>query len=226
MGVALRSILNAVSVKSQREAPVVGPAVPNPHRWSGWRGTVEDPLWPVALHLGAEARHEVELLEARRAGDDAFWRLLNGLPYDSWTEKRMAVKLGLAHGELVRVAPRRLGACARVVDARTGHDNRHRPLPAMVVGCQGISAALWFQCPVRGATTTWKLDALVVVAVGGQRLTVNVEADGPDHEAWRDWRREQDLGLPTLRYTAAVVNARGFVRRLFSDLRRLVQTIP
>jgi hypothetical protein len=186
---------------------------------------VENPLWPIAPHLGPAAQQEVELLEARRANDDTFWRLLNGMPYDSWTEKRLVIKLGLAGGELIRIAPARLGACAPVVDGRRGHDTRRRPQVAMVVSCQGVSAVFWFQGPVRGLTTTWKLDALVVAAVGDRRVTVNLEADGPDHDARRDWFRQEDLGLPTLRYTAATVNAPGFISRLFSDLRRLIERL-
>jgi hypothetical protein len=96
----------------------------------------------------------------------------------------------------------------------------------MVVQHQGMSAIFWFQCPVRGATTTWKLDALVVAAFNGRRVTVDVEADGPDHDPGRDRRRQDDLELPTLRYTAAAVNAPGWVSRLFADLRRLVQMTP
>ncbi|HEY3999085.1 MAG TPA: helix-turn-helix transcriptional regulator [Candidatus Xenobia bacterium] len=63
-GEALRQIMAATNVGAQGHRVTPIPAVPNPHRWPVWQGTVENPLWPVAPHLGQSAQQEVELLEA------------------------------------------------------------------------------------------------------------------------------------------------------------------
>jgi hypothetical protein len=175
----------------------------------------------VAPHLGRDAADEVVQLETSRPHDDVFWSSMNGLPFDSWTEKRFMVKLGLAKGQLVRVAPARAGASARVVDGRSGADIRHRPQNAMVLSLGGLDAVIWPQRPVRGRTA-WKLDGLAVVAAAGRKLTVNIEIDGPQHDPLRDLFRQEDFNLPTLRYSAATVNAPGFIKRLFTDLRTLL----
>jgi hypothetical protein len=77
------------------------------------------------------------------------------------------VKLGLAKG---RIAPARVGACARVIDARTGADTRHRPQLAMGLSIGGVDAVIWPQRPVR-AHWAWKLDGLVVAGRAGRKLT-------------------------------------------------------
>lgn len=215
---ALRDLLAALSIDRTLQQPA--PRSTPERQWADWRGNVENPLWPVAIHLGRGAQEEVKLLESRQPSD-AFWRVLNGMPFDSWTEKRFLVKLGLAGGEFVRLAPARLGVPSRVVNTK-GIDTRHRPQPAMVVRYMGVSAVFWPQRPVQG-TTLWKLDTLVVATWQGKRLTFNVELDNPKtHDPRRDEYRTRDVGLPTLRYQADVVNAMGFMNRLFSDIQRVI----
>ncbi len=217
---AIQAVLSAISIDS-----------PAPERsprrqvwrdtWRDWRGNVANPLWPVACHLGKDAQEEIELLESRQTGD-TFWKLLNGIPFDSWTERRFMVKLGLAGGQMVRLAPARVGVQCRLVDHH-GVEVGHRPLPAMVVHYQGVTAVIWPQRAVQ-AETLWKLDALAVVSAGGNRLTVNIEIDDPDrHNRARDSYRDDDVSLTVLRYHPGVINARGFILRLFSDLKKLVQ---
>lgn len=216
---ALRDLFKAVSLDAPARLPSPVPVPPRP--WKDCRGTLDNPLWPIALHLGREAQEEVELLECRQKNDH-YWRLFNSLPFDSWTEKRFMVKLGLAGGSLVRIAPARLGVAVNVVDAH-GVNTRQRPQVAMLVRHQGVAVALWPQRPVH-ASTLWKLDALAVVAWQGKRMTINIEIDNPaTHNRERDRYRDWDVGVPTLRYEADMVNAGGFLKRFFADIRQLVE---
>lgn len=58
--------------------------------------------------MSSQAREEVELLEKLRAEDELFWRQFNSLRFDSWSEKRLLVRLVLLGSQLAGVRLERL----------------------------------------------------------------------------------------------------------------------
>lgn len=58
------------------------PRIQQPHQ----RITLENLLWPMAVHLGAEAAEEVKQLELLRKNQSRFWQQFNSFRFDSWSE--------------------------------------------------------------------------------------------------------------------------------------------
>lgn len=214
---ALAAIRGSVSL--DRSVPRRGRPVKIKHGWKDWRGTLDDALSSATIALDRDLRQDLEMLESVQNKDE-FWKLMNGMQFDSATEKRFLVKLGLAGAEFVRVAPSRFGVSAWLVDVR-GEDVRRTAQPAMVLEEKGLAVAVWPQRAVH-ASRLWKLDALVVAAWKGRRLTIDLEFGDDDSE--QDARRQQELGLPVLRYEVDAVKAKGFVARLLRDVKKLVLT--
>ena len=217
---ALREIRRAQGA-APRALPLLGiPQHPRPDRASG----LENPLWPIAIHLGEQAAREVRDLEKLRPADDPFWRQLQTIPYDSWSEKRLHVKVGLTGAELTGVNPRSLGCVLPSADGRTGRSSR-RAFPAFVWRWRDISLALFPQrCVGTACTHRWP-DNLLVAAYQGRRVTGVVEVDGEpyhqDLEAER--RRDQELEVPVLHLEAAEVGHAGVLDKLLLWVRSLFE---
>ena len=108
---ALREIRAAIALDDVLPQPAaVRPRHPWPQRCPG----LVDVLWPIGMHLGPQAREEVEQLEAQRRDDDYVWQRLNQMSFDSWSEKRFTVRL-LETGSVMTVSPRAVGCAAQVV---------------------------------------------------------------------------------------------------------------
>ena len=173
-----------------------------------------DPLWPMALHLSSQAREEVELLEKLRAEDELFWRQFNSLRFDSWSEKRLLVRVGLLGGQLVGVRLDRLGCSARAVDGKTGNKaGLHRGF--ILKGKDG--SAVW--CPQVAISTALGIlcvDNLLVVSARGRRVTVAVEVNGRQwhQDEERQRRRDLALGIPVLHLDAGELHKPGLITRI------------
>ncbi len=173
-----------------------------------------DPLWPMALHLSLEAREEVELLEKLRAEDEQFWRQFNSLRFDSWSEKRLLVRVGLLGGQMLGVRLNRLGCSLHVVDGLTGkRPGLHRGYvlkgkEASVVWCPQVAVKVHFGIVC--------VDNLLIVSAGARRVTVAVEVQGaPYHQdARRELRRVRALGIPVLHIDAGEIGSPGLVKRI------------
>lgn len=218
----LRALKHAVPVGSPRP-PVTHqrPYHSRPERSS----PLENPFWPIAIHLGAEAQQEVLQLERLRASDERFWRHANALHYDCWSEKRLTVRLGLA-APLTGVSLQSLGCEVPVAHGRTGRDTSRTPYPAFVWQ-HGDKALAWFpQRCVRTAPGHRWPDGLLVAARKGRKLAAVVEVDGPTYhqDAAAERRRDQELGLPVLHLAASEVQrpdvlekVLGWVDELFAE---------
>ena len=162
----------------------------------------------MAIHLGELAAQEVKNLEKLRPAHDPFWRQLQTICYDSWSEKRLHVKIGLTGADLAGVNPKSLGCLLASADGRTGRSSR-RAYPAFVWRNQDISLALFPQRCVGTALTHRWPDNLLVAAHRGRRVTGVVEVDGkpyhPDQKA--EQRRDLELGVPVLHLDAAELGA-------------------
>ncbi len=173
-----------------------------------------DPLWPMALHLSLEARQEVELLEKLRAEDEQFWRQFNSLRFDSWSEKRLLVRVGLLGGQMLGVRLDRLGCSLRVVDGLTGKKpGLHRGF--VLKGKEG--SVVW--CPQVAVKVHFGIvcvDNLLIVSAGGRQVTVAVEVQGaPYHlNAQRELRRVRALGIPVLPIDAGEIGSPGLIKRI------------
>ena len=173
-----------------------------------------DPLWPMALHLSAQAREEVELLEKLRAEEELFWRQFNSLRFDSWSEKRLLVRVGLLGGQMVGVRLDRPGCSLKLVDGKTGKKpGLHRGfvlkgLKGSVVWCPQV--AISTQCGI------FCVDNLLVASVGGRHLTVAVEVNGRQYHQDRDRQRWRDrvLGIPVLHLDAGELHKPGLITRI------------
>lgn len=186
------------------------PKHPQPHQVQ----RSSDPLWPMALHLSAEAREEVELLEKLRAEEELFWRQFNSLRFDSWSEKRLLVRVGLLGGQMVGVRLARLGCSLNLVDGVTGKKpGLHRGF--ILKGRQG--SVVW--CPQVAVSTecgVFCVDNLLVASVRGCRVTVAVEVNGRQfhQDLQRQRRRDRALGIPVLHLDAGELHKPGLITRI------------
>jgi len=190
---ALREIRRATALDGP--APQQPAAAPR-HPWPEQRPVLDDVLWPIGLHLGAEARVEVEQLEALRGEDDFLWQTLNQMSFDSWSEKRLTVRL-LGAGHLMTVAPDSVGCAVQVVSGRTGRNLGAVAQAAIVLNCDELSAVVWPQATVQIGTSHRRCDFLAVVSVRGMKRTVCIEVVSPDThpDDRRDQARADHLGI-------------------------------
>ena len=169
----------------------------------------EDPLCPIALHLGEAAGREVKALERLRQEDEQFWRQFNRLRFDSWSEKRLQVRVGLLGGQLLGLRLDRLRCGFSLVDGETGEKaGLHR---GYVLAGQEASV-VW--CPQVAVATSRRilcLDDLLLVSDGRKTVTVGVEVDGAEYhrDADKECRRDRALGIPVLHVGADELNHRG-----------------
>lgn len=191
---------------------VAPPKHPQPHQVR--RST--DPLWPMALHLSLGAREQVELLEKLRGEDELFWRQFNSLRFDSWSEKRLLVRVGLLGGQLLGVRLARLGCSLRLVDGKTGEPaGLHR---GFVLKGRRASLVWCPQVAVKTPAGVLCVDNLLVVSARGRRLTVAVEVDGRkyhqdlERQRWRD----RALGIPVLHLDAGELEQPGLITRILA----------
>ena len=208
---ALREIRRAQGA-APRTLPLLGdPLHPRADLASG----LDNPLWPIAIHLGEQAAQEVKNLEKLRPADDPFWRQLQTIRYDSWSEKRLHVKVALAGADLTGVSPGSLGCALPSANGRTGRGSR-RAYPAFVWRWRDISLAIFPQRCVGTAWTHRWPDNLLVAARRGRRITGVVEVDGkpfhPHQEA--ELRRDRELDVPVLHLDAAEVGRPGLIKKL------------
>lgn len=193
---------------------------PQPHQVRG----LKDPLWPMALHLGLEAREEVKRLELLRADDEFFWRNFNSLRFDSWSEKRLQVRLALLGAQLLGVRLRRLGCELRCVDGVTGKEaGLHRGYvlkgqTASLVWCPQVAVATrrGYRC----------VDNLLVLSSGVKRVTLAVEVDGENfhRDKAREARRDRELGVPVLHVGADRLGQPGLIREILQWAQRQLET--
>lgn len=204
---ALAELFGSSSAAAVKAGP---PKYAQPHQVR----RASDPLWPMALHLSSEARGEVELLEKLRAEDEIFWRQFNSLRFDSWSEKRLLVRVANLGGQLMGVRLQRLGASVAVVDGKTGkRPGLHRGF--VLKGKEG--SAVW--CPQVAVSTRlgiFCVDNLLVVSSRGRRVTVAVEVNGRQYhqDARRQLRRDRALGIPVIHLDASELHTPGLMTRI------------
>jgi len=161
---------------------------------------LQNPFWPMAVHLGESAHQRVKALERKWADHERFWRLANALRFDSWSEKNLVVQVGLQSVALTGVRPAGVGCLLTCVSGSSGRDVSGQAIPAFLLQYQG-AAVVWF---VQRCVRTWNgyrwPDNVLVVSRDGVRKTVVVEVDGPkyhrDPEAER--LRDEELGVPVV----------------------------
>lgn len=219
---ALRLIRQAAGGETPVHPPIGEPRHPRPDRVSGLR----DALDPMAQHLGEAAGQEVEQLERLRPRDERFWRNLNSIHFDSWSEKRLLTRVSLSGVQLTGVAPARLGCELRCVDGKSGRDKSTKARPAFLIRHEDTAIALIPQPCVRTAVGYRWPDILLVVARGGERTTAVVEVQGADFHAnaLKEMRRTRELGVRVLQVDAAHVGSPGVVHRILDWARKLIPT--
>jgi transcriptional regulator with XRE-family HTH domain len=201
----LRVVASRYRPRTRATAPATtAPRHPRPHQRDG----LTNPLWPMAIHLGEEAAAEVLRLEKRRQRDARFWRLLNGLHFDSWTEKRLLARLALQDGvELAGISPSRLGCALPVVHGLSGKDVAQQPAPTFLFHVDDVAVGLLPQRCVRTARGYRWPDLTVVLARGEKRVTAVAEIHGAEYhaDATKDELRTRELGVPVLTLDAGAV---------------------
>ncbi len=178
--------------------------------------TLEDPLWTIALRLGEAAGDEVCRLEALRREDEPFWRQFNSFRFDSWSEKRLLVRVALLGVPLVGVRLEKLGCSLRLMDGRSGKRARlHR---GFVMKGREASLAWCPQVTVRTDRGYRCVDHLLVMSGGGKSVTLAVELDrAPFHgDAAKEARRDRELGIPVLHVDAARLDEPGLIGRILA----------
>lgn len=196
------------------------PRIEQPHQCF----SLENPLWPMGIHLGGEAAEEVRQLELLRKGQTRFWRDFNSFRFDSWSEKRLLVRVALLGMQLVGVRLDELGCELNVVHGKTGKEpGLHRGFVH-----QGEHASLIW-CPqvaVRAGNSVFCVDNLLLVRMKGKTVTVVVEVDGAafhGDRAKENWR-DQLLGVPILHLDAGCLGEPRLVERILSWARRVAET--
>lgn len=191
----LRAVASQYRGKRRECAAAEAPRHPRPHVDNG----LKDPFWPIAMHLGEQAAQEVRQLEQRRRNEAGFWRLLNGLHFDSWSEKRLVTRLALHPGvELAGVSPARLECALPIVHGCTGKDVTHQAGPTFLFQVDDISVGWLPQRCVRTPRGYRWPDNTLILARGGKRMTAVVEVHGAEYhqDTRKDEMRARELGVP------------------------------
>ena len=218
---ALREIRRARGAAPRPLWPLGRPKYPRDDRATG----LDDPLENMTSHLGGEAVWEVEQLELLRPAGEHFWRVLQAVRHDSWSEKRLHVKVGLAGADLIAVNSGSLGCVLPCVNGQTGRDASRLARPAFIWQGDDISMAVFPQCCVGTRHAYLWPDNLVVAACRGRRVTGVVALDGkPFHqdrerEKWRD----KELGVPVLHLDADAVGTPGLTSKILAWVRGLFE---
>lgn len=208
---AMRQLGGAVSQFVKRSEVLV-PEHSQPHQVR----SMVDPLWPIALHLGSEIRREVERLEILRADDEMFWRNFNSLRFDSWSEKRLQIRVALLGGQMLGVRLVRLGCKLQCIDGMTGEDaNLHR---GFIIQGKDASLAWCPQVAVRTEHGYRCLDNLLVLTSKNKSVTLGVEVDGDSYhrDVAKERRRDQELGIPMLHVLASQIGEPDLIRRILT----------
>lgn len=174
----------------------------------------DDPLWPMAIHLGPLAGAEVRQLEKLRALDGEFWQQFNSLRFDSWSEKRLLVGVALLGGQMLGLRLRDLGCTLNLSDGVTGQEpGLHR---GFVLKGQTASLVWCPQVAVRTKRGHRCVDNLLLLSSGGKTVSLAVEVNGkPFHgDPGKRQRRDAELGIPVLHVDAARVGEPGLIREI------------
>jgi transcriptional regulator with XRE-family HTH domain len=185
--------------------------------------TLEDPLWTLALRLGEAAGEEVRQLEKMRAEDESFWRQFNDLRFDSWSEKRLLVRVALLGVQLTGVRLNRLGCKLPLIDGVTGKAaGLHR---GFVMKGQQASLVWCPQVTVRTAVGYRCVDNLLVMSGAGKSVTLAVELDGaPFHgNARKERRRDRELGIPVLHIDATRLDDPGLITHILAWAKQMLE---
>jgi len=185
----------------------------------------DDPLWPMAIHLGPEAAEEVVRLEKLRGQDPAFWHQFNSLRLDSWSEKRLLVGVALLGGQMLGVRLRDLGCDLPLVDGVTGQEpGLHR---AFVLKGQAASVLWCPQVAIRTRTGHRCVDNLLVISGGGKTVSLGVEVNGaPFHDdPWKQQQRDAELGFPILHLDAARIGEPGLIAKILQWAHRQLREV-
>lgn len=162
--------------------------------------------------------------ENLRKNHNHFWRQLNSITYQSWTEKRFQVRVGLTGAELLGLSSRRIGAVLPTACGMTGRDATKKAYPTFVLQHEDLSIAIIPQrCVGTSQTYRWA-DSLVVAARNGHRVTGIIETDGAEFHADKnkERRRDEELGVPVLHIDAGEVGDANLMERVFAWLRTLL----
>lgn len=185
--------------------------------------TLEDPLWPMGIHLGEEAAREVRQLELLRKGQTRFWRDFNSFRFDSWSEKRLLVRLALLGMQLVGVRLDQIGCSLNLVDGRTGKEPGlhrgfvHKGEQASLVWCPQVA--------VRAGKKVLCVDNLLMVRTRTKTVTVIVEVVGAPYHSDREKekRRDQLLGVPIFHLDAAQLGQPRLIEKILTWARRVAE---
>lgn len=197
------------------------PTIKQPHQFV----TMENPLWPMGVHLGEEAAEEVRQLELLRKNQPRFWQQFNSFRFDSWSEKRLLVRVALYGMQLVGVRLKQLGCSLEVVDGVTGGEpGLHR---AFVYKGEQASLVWCPQVAVRTAHTVLCVDNLLLIRVKDKTVTAVVEVEGASFhdDLEKEARRDRLLGVPVLHLDAARLGEPRLVERILSWARRVAAQV-
>lgn len=208
----LRDIEHAIG-SPRRPMPDLGEARhPRPDRVNN----LDNPFFKIGIALGAEAADEVAQLEKLRPKHQHFWRQLNSIRYDSWSEKRLQVNMGLTEAELVGLRPGRVGVVLPLANGKTARRSDRQAYPAYVWSRDDVSIAMFPQrCVGTQRCHRWP-DNLIVAARDGQKVTAVIEIDGAEflQDKARERRRDQDLDVPVLHLDAGEVGHPGVIEKI------------
>lgn len=183
-----------------------------------------DPLWPMAIHLGPEAAAEVRTLEALRAEDELFWRRLNSLLFDSWSEKRFLVNWARWGADLIDLRPASVGCSLRITDPASGLCASGDLSPAFVLAHGETAIAAFPQLSVWTGMQYRRPDLTLVITRGWRRVTAIVEVEGrPFHsDVWRERMRDRELGVSVYHLDAARVGDAAAIQDILNWCESLV----
>lgn len=198
-----RELVAAQSVQPPGDFPEKRPRLARPNVCYG----LDNPFG--AMRPGTACGDDLLLLEQMRSADERFWRQANSVCFDSFTEKRFLIKLALQGAQLIGVGSQQLGSQLAMVCGKKGKPYRRRAPAAFLLKVGELSIALYPQRCVRTQGGHRWPDYLAVAALGGRKITVVLEINGPDWHAnvARERERDLDLGVPVYHLCASQVES-------------------
>jgi len=174
-----------------------------------------------AMKSGDPPGDDLARLMMMRPEDGRFWRQANLVRYDSFSEKRFAVKVALTGGQLTGVGYEQSGCTFQMVSGKSGRPYKRRAPAAFLLKVDDVSMALYPQRCVRTEPGHRWPDYIIVAAYQGRRRTMALEVNGPiwHQDQRRERKRDRELGVPVYHLCASQIENPETLKRIFSWVR-------
>lgn len=158
--------------------------------------------------------------------DERFWRQANALRYDSFSEKRFVLEVGIRGAQLTGVGFRQIECQLQMVCGKTGKPYVRRAPAAFLWQADDLSIAWYPQRCVRSERGHRWPDHTLVVAYRKRKMTVILEINGPPWHGKLELqkRRDRDLDVPVYHMCASQIENPDAIPRFLDWIRDQFQS--